>query len=351
MTSRDNRLDTVLEAVVRLYSRTGQPVSSALVVQWLGGAVSSATVRGDMGLLERDGYLAKPHVSAGRVPTDAGFRAFVNRLLVAPPGEATAGRSLRALVDRELERSRGTHAMVKALAALLCRLTDNIGIILGPAWDQVRARRLDLYPKEQRRVLMVLVLDNALVRTGTFAVDLDVTPEALDDAARILSERISGRTIDEIRHGVLASLDTDDSDAGRIARDVVRNGASLFDDVEAADLELMGVANVLDEPEFSDPGQLKRLVKFLESPREIRSALRRLSPENEDGIAVWIGSENPIGELQAFSLVSSPFLLGERRGVLAVLGLRRMSYDRTIAGMQVLIQGLKQLPRGQEGPK
>ena len=109
------------------------------------------------------------------------------------------------------------------------------------------------------------------------------------------------------------------------------------------DLELMGVTNVLDEPEFSEPNRLKDLVRFLESPRAIRSALQRLSPENEDGIAVWIGSENPIDSLQTFSLVSAPYAVDGRRGVLAVLGLRRMSYDRAIGGMQMLARTLKHL--------
>ncbi len=348
MSPKQDRCDAILEAVVRLYSGSGQPVSSGLVARWLGGRVSSATVRTVMGHLEEDGLLAKPHASAGRMPTDAGFRAFVNRVLsgddaLVPSAPGHLAISDLAPVERELARSAGTHAMVKSLAALLCRLTDSISIIMGPAWDTIRALRLDLYPKEGRRVLMVLVLENALVRTGTFAVDEDYPPEVLDDAARLLTERISGRTVAEIRGGVLAALDADADPAGRCATEVAVRGQELFGDVETAELELMGVANVLDEPEFSDPERLKKLVRFLESPNAIRETLQRLSPENRDGLAVWIGEENPVDDLRSFGMISSPFPLAGRQGTLAVLGLRRMSYDRAIHGVQALLRSLHRL--------
>jgi len=340
MARKDDREFQVLSAVVRLYSQTGLPVSSALVARWLDGAVSSATIRADMQRLEEKGLLGKPHTSAGRVPTDAGFRAFVNRLLQG--GEAAAPRELMPQVAQELQRSGSTHAMVKALAALLSRLTDNIGIILGPAWDTVRAQRLELYAKEGRRILMVLVLDNAMVRTGTIAVEETFTADVLADASRLLSERLHGLTIRQIREGALEDLDRGDP-VGRCASELARRGGDLFKDVEEGELELMGVTNVLDAPEFSDPERLKNLVRFLESPRAIRDALQRLSPENRDGIAVWIGSENPIDELRGFSLVSSPCEMDGRRGVLAVLGLRRMPYDRAIGGMQMLVRTLRTL--------
>jgi len=338
MHAREGRKDAILDAVVRLYSTSGQPVSSTLVARWLGGVVSSATVRAAMVGLEEEGLLGKPHTSAGRIPTDAGFRAFVNRLLTGGGGLIPAPTAvLHPQVEQELERSAGTHAMVKALASLLCQMTDSISIIMGPAWDSVRALRLDLYPKEGRRILMVLVLENALVRTGTFAVDNDYTPETLDDAARLLTERISGHTVSEIRGGVLSALAPESTAAGRCAREMIHR-------VETAELELMGVANVLDEPEFSDPDRLKKLVRFLESPHAIRDTLQRLSPENEEGLAVWIGSENPVDDLQSFGMISSSFPLAGRQGILAVLGLRRMSYDKAIHGVQSLLHTLNRLP-------
>ena len=343
MQDSSHRKDRILDAIVRLYSSSGQPVSSALVARTMIDKVSPATIRAEMKRLETEGLLTQPHTSAGRVPTDRGFRHFVNRVLGDLPRGPAPDVSLHPMVSRELSAVAGAPTMIKSLASLLCRMTDNIGIILGPAWDDVRALRLDIYPKESRRILMVLVLENALVRTGTIALDRRYAPDVLADAASLISERISGRTIREISGGVLDSLDSGGSAVDLCAVDLAEAGSDLFTEVENRDLELMGVANVLDEPEFSDPARLKNLVKFLESPRSIRDALRRLSPENEDGIAIWIGSENPIDALRPFSLLSSPFEIGDKHGVLAVLGLRRMSYEHTVSGMRMLIEGMKRM--------
>jgi heat-inducible transcriptional repressor len=278
------------------------------------------------------------------VPTDRGYRAFVDRLLAAWPlhrWELT--RREQRMVEADLQRTAGTLAVIKVIASLLSRLTANIGIILGPSWESVRALRMDLYPKEGRRVLMVLVLENALVRTAQLRLDEDYPSPVVEEAARVISERIAGRTVAEIRRSILASFDAVASPAGRCASHVARRGRELFEDVEESDVELEGVANVLNEPEFSDPGRLKALVRFLESPRSIRDALQRLSLQAEDGLGIWIGEENPIGELRPFTLLSSRFDLNGRRGVLAVLGPRRMPYRRAFSSIDAVRRTLRVL--------
>jgi heat-inducible transcriptional repressor len=344
MPSKSRRQWEVLEAVVRLYIETGRPVSSGLVTRDMRRAYSSATVRSVMTQLEDACFLTKPHTSSGRVPTDTGYRVFVDRLLLSwPLQQWELPISLQKMVQDNLSRTVGSVAMVSMLANLLSRLTANISIILGPAWDDVKAVRVDLYPKENRRILMVLVLDNALVRTCLLTFPQDYPRPVLVEAARILSERVFGRTVAEIRQSVLSSLDASASLADRCASDLARSGRELFLDVEEGDIELEGVSHVLDEPEFSDPVRLKSLIRFLESPRAIREALKRLSRQTKGGFGVWIGSENPIGELRSFSLLSSSFDLAGRRGVLAVLGPRRMPYQRAISSLDTLRRTIKVL--------
>jgi heat-inducible transcriptional repressor len=115
-------------------------------------------------------------------------------------------RPLARDVEANLARHAGSHVMVKALAGLLSRLTANISIILGPSWDQVRCLRVELYPKEERRLLMVLVLENAMVRTTLADLGEDLAPRTIEEAGRMLSERIAGRTVAEVRDGVLGSI-------------------------------------------------------------------------------------------------------------------------------------------------
>ncbi len=337
MISNPQRAWEILDAIVRLHIETGRPVSSGLVERYLQRTYSSATIRNIMKGLEDDGYLEQPHTSAGRRPTDRGFRVFVDRILAAwPLSRLETPRPLAREVEAGILRHTGSHAMVKVLAELLSHLSDSVSIILGPAWDRVRAVRVELYPKGNRRILVVLVLENALVRTSMITASHDYGDAVLTAAAQVLSERICGRTVAEIRDGVLPTILTDDSPVSRCAGDLAELSRDLFLEVEAGDLELEGVSNVLDEPEFAEPGTLKNLIRFIESPRTIRDVLRRLDRAAEGGLGVWIGAENPVDDLREFTVVLQRFPLDGREGILAVLGPRRMSYHRAFSGIDLL---------------
>jgi heat-inducible transcriptional repressor len=344
MTTNQTRADEILEAVVRLNIETGRPVSSDLVARYLRRACSSATVRNVMKTLEREGYLEQPHTSAGRTPTDKGYRRYVDRLLASwPLATWDLPRPLAREVEQDLARHSGSHAMVKALARLLSRLTANISIILGPSWDQVRCLRVELYPKQERRLLMVLILENAMVRTTLADPGEDLAPRTIEDAGRLLSERIAGRTVAEVRDGVLGSIRPGVTAASRCASRLATQGRDLFLDFEVGELELEGVTNVLSEPEFGLPETLRNLVRFLESPRSIREALQLLDREAGGDLGLWIGSENPVDDLREFTVVSHRFPLAGREGILAVLGPRRMPYHRALTGIHTLRDGLRSL--------
>ena len=252
-------------------------------------------------------------------------------------------RPLAREVEAGLVRHAGSHAMVKELAGLLSRLTANISIILGPSWEQVRCLRVELYPKEERRLLMVLVLENAMVRTTLADPGDDLAPRTVEEAARLLSERIGGRTVAEVRDGVLDSIRAGVTAASRCASRLATQGRDLFLDFEVGELELEGVTNVLGEPEFGAPGTLRNLVRFLESPRTIREALHTLDREAGGDLGVWIGGENPVRDLREFTVVSHRFPLAGREGILAVLGPRRMPYQRALTGIHTLRDGLRSL--------
>jgi len=341
MSTPDARSLDILDAIVRLNIETGKPVSSGLVERYLQRAVSSATIRSVMQGLEQAGLVEQPHSSAGRLPTDRGFRIFVDRLQSGwtlqrwdPP------RDMRQLVDRDIRRSAGSQDRIKVLARLLSRLTDNISIILGPSWDTVRAVRVELYRRSSSKGLLAVIMENSLIRTGLVDLAEEFTDPVIAEATQRLTRRIQGRTISEIQNDTPISVDLVQTPATRCAQSLARQGRDLLADMEDGEVELEGVANILEEPEFREPEPLKALLKFIESPRTIRESLDRLDRESAGDFGVWIGRENPVGTLRRFSLLTGSFDLDGRRGVLAVLGPRRMSYHRALHGIDVLRRAL-----------
>jgi len=338
------RADRILDAVVHLNIETGRPVSSALVERYLQRDYSAATIRNVMKALESDGCLEQPHTSAGRRPTDTGFRRHVDHVLRGWPVERwELPRPLAREVETGLQQRQGGHAMVKSLAGVLSRVTANVSIILGPSWEEVRCQRVELILQGARRLLMVLVLENAMVRTTVADPGEDVVPHTVEEAGRLLSERIAGRTVAEVRDGVLGSFRPGVTAASRCASALAGQGHDLFLDFELGELELEGVTQVLEEPELEQPGTLRNLVRFLESPRSIREALQGLDRRVDGALSVWIGAENPVAGLREFTVVTRRFVLDGRDGVLAVLGPRRMPYRRALSGIDAVCDGLNSL--------
>ncbi|MEN8005572.1 MAG: heat-inducible transcriptional repressor HrcA [Candidatus Krumholzibacteriota bacterium] len=336
-TGPDPRSLDILDAIVRLNIETGRAVSSGLVERYMQRRVSSATIRSVMKSLETAGFLEQPHTSAGRLPTDAGFRSFVDRLLAAWPLQRhETPPSLRRLADQGLSQGIQTGDRFKALARLLSRLTDNVSIIVGPALEPVRVVRVEFYPRSARRVLMVVVLENSEVRTGLVDLPEDTAEPVLEEAARLLSARVRGRSVGDIRKDALGTVDLVGTPASRCAAALARRGRELFRESKDVKIEFEGVGHILEEPEFHDPEPLKALIRFMESPLQIRESLDRLDCVATDEFRVWIGRENPVGELRRFSLLTGRYDLDGRPGLLAVLGPRRMSYQRAFHGMEIL---------------
>jgi heat-inducible transcriptional repressor len=331
----------ILQAIVRLNIETGRAVSSGLVERYLQRSVSSATIRTEMQKLERDGYLAQPHTSAGRLPTDEGFRVFVDALRAGwALRRHEAPAEMRALVHRDIRRTLGAQDRLKLLAGLLSRLTDNISIIVGPSRQTVRVERVEYYPKNGSRGLLVVILDTTQVRTGLVDLPARIPDHVAAEAVRLLSERVAGRTLSEIRDGLLDTVDLVRTPVTECADCLAREGRELLTGPADDEIEVEGVANVLEAPELHEPQPLRALLRFMESPRAMRDSLGRLRGASEEEFGVWIGRENPVGELRAFSILTGTYALEGRRGTLAVLGPRRMSYQRAFHGIDILREAL-----------
>ena len=315
----------VLQAVIFEYTVTAEPVGSRQVAKKYALGLSPATIRNTMSDLEELGYLAQPHTSAGRVPTDKAYRFYVDSLV----GTAQIGRPEALRLQRQVAAVRSDlDDLMESTSAQLSALSRYAAVILAPPLRQTRLERVDLIPVGEERGLFVLATETGWGTSRILALGEPVTPAELREVARLLTERFAGLTFQEIRTSLdETSLPADADRIVRLAIGLARKGfASLWD----KNLYVGGAVNILDQPEFGDIGTMKAILRTFEEKRQLIELLTARATGTE-GVQVVIGSENPYQEMQETSLVAASYKYGDRvLGVLGVVGPRRMPYAKIV---------------------
>jgi heat-inducible transcriptional repressor len=330
LTAREHR---ILEAVIRTYVETAEPAGSRTVVRRFRMGISPATVRNTMSDLEEKGYLYHPHASAGRVPTDSAYRLYVNGLMRLPRLPAAEQSSLR----QELagDGGAGVERLLRRAAQVLGLLTQELGVAVAPRLDTAVLERLDLIPAAAARVLLVLSLRAAGVRTVYVDVPVAVPPETLAAVARVLNERLAGSTLREIRatlpERLRDSVGADDVPAAELLNVFLQSGEEWFAQrgSDDGDLHLGSAAVLAEQPEFASGERLRSLIELTERRDLLKSVVGE--PAGREGLKVTIGVEHGDPALSGFTVVTSEYRLGDLKGVIGVIGPTRMPYERVIA--------------------
>jgi heat-inducible transcriptional repressor len=336
----------VLLAVVQSYIRTAQPTGSRVVARDFGLGVSPATVRNTMADLEAKGFLAHPHPSAGRLPTDRAYRYYVDALMAR-----------RRLSDREKDRIRRELAsrevspideLVGRAARVLSLLTGELGLAVGPALAAAVLRRLELVPVDSEKALLVLTLESGVVRTVYVDLPTRLPRESLASVARALNERLSGSTLEAIRDGLterLRDLPIEDPAARQLVNIFVGSGPEIFDwAVEGRDVHLGSAAALAGQPEFTTGDRLRSLIELTERRELLASVLgERLSSGEPQ---VTIGAEHSSPELSDLTIVTATYSVGMLHGVVGVIGPTRMAYDKIVSVVDTTSSLVSSLARG-----
>ncbi len=326
------REQLVLEAVIRTYVDTAEPAGSRTVARRFDLGVSPATVRNTMSDLEEKGYLYHPHTSAGRVPTDRAYRLYVDSLLSQPRQKGVEQKSLRRELRAASDRS-AVELLIRHAAQVLGLLTQELGIAMAPRLEQIVLERLELVSIADGKVLLVLTLRAAGVRTVFVDVPADVPPASVATVAQLLNERLAGHTLSEIRLTLPERL----RDAGTGNEPGTNELLNLF--IDSADdwfewpsgeepLHLGRASVLADQPEFNTGPGLRSLMELTERTDLLRAILgERLGVE---GLQVTIGAEHSDPALTDYTVVTSEYRVGGQRGVIGVIGPTRMPYERVI---------------------
>ncbi len=328
----DQRKAAILRAVVQQYIETAQPVGSSTVSAREDVAVSSATVRNDMTQLERDGYLAQPHTSAGRVPTEKGYRFFVDNLAGPSsmnPQNVRLVREFFATTHGELEQ------MLAETSRLLSDVTGTAAVVVGEPVEVATIRSVQLIDLTPRTVLGVMVMSNGVIVKRTVELDRDVDPDDLAAAQHQLAQAIEGQSL-KVLHGWTAP------DPARPGSVLAATAVVALRDSAAAEAHQMfvdGRSHIAGS--FDARETIESVLGILEQQFVVVSLLKELV---DNGLAVSIGSESGVAPLAECSVVVAPYRAGgEPAGAIAVLGPTRMNYPETLAAVAVVSQRLSRL--------
>lgn len=339
----DRRKTSILGTVVYEYIATGEPVGSATLTQKYNLGISPATVRAELASLDEEGYLEQPHTSAGRVPSDRGYRYYVDRLMLPEALTPEERDRIRAEVRRATHQ---LDAVVDHASHVLSTLTRSIAFAIAPRLSSQVYRHIELIRIGDHAVHMVLVTDLGLAAQCTLETAWAVDGDQLLKAANNFNSRLQGRRLAEISIEALYALAQDTS----LPDDVLHGISTILAEHADGDVERKlfagGAHNLLDQQEFRDLRKLRAILDLLEDQRTLYQLLRRSL--QTAGPRIAIGRELPSADMSECSVVTIPYRVGDRNaGAVGILGPRRMQYARLIALINCMADSLNELFHGE----
>lgn len=324
MTELSERQKTLLLLIIRDHIETAQPIGSKRLADRYHLKLSPATIRNEMSALTDMGYLRQPHTSAGRVPTEEGYRYFVSQMM----DQAVLPESVQRTISHQFHQSGSDVNQWMTLAAsILAHQSQGVSVITAPHTEQIRFKHVELISTQGRQVLMILVLVGGEVDQQVLTLAEPVLQERLSQTASRINGLLAGLTVDALSALPVRSDPLDQDILTLIIQDMRRNA-----DRVSGEIYTDGLTNVLSEPEFTETDEARRALKIFGEPSTLKELLDRTTRVgNFGGLQVLIGGEGVWEELRQCSMVIARYgVPGLATGMLGVLGPMRMSYSRTI---------------------
>lgn len=341
MHEMNKRKKNVLQAIVREYIVNASPVGSRTIARRYDLEVSPATIRNEMADLEELGYLMQPHTSAGRIPSDKGYRFYVDNLM--PENDLT--REEERFISRALKakaKAQNIKTIVSETSRLLSFITDYTSLVLKPDIKKTGLEKIQLFRPDRRHVLVVIITDTGLVEHEMIPISEDITDRELENIGSFLNSRLHGLTLEEIDEDLLGSLEEEIVAQNEFILDTVDLICQTLNTTDVEHISMDGTPNILEQPEFMDDlDKVKKLLHILEEGRILIDILNRTC--QVPGVVISIGSENDYEEIQECSLITACYRIGKRNiGSLGVLGPTRMKYPRVISAVDYIARCLSE---------
>ena len=317
------RENIILWALVDTHIATGEPVGSRTISK-TGVGISPATIRNTMVDLEEKGLIYQPHTSAGRVPTDQGYRCYVDHLMPSEALEEAQAKGIRTKLLASL-RDEDAEEILEQISRIIADISLQLGVVLSPRFEGGIFHRLELIPLTERRIMVVLSIESGLVRTMVIEVASPFENAHLSLTTQALNERLSGLTIGELQKEARERLRDVPRGDPKLLRVILDETASMFSHSHSGDLHLGGTGNIFRQPDFQDREALVGIFNLLEARDPIVDVLEGRT--EKEGVTITIGNENcGLPEIRSCSVVTSRYRVGGASGLVGIIGPKRMRY-------------------------
>ena len=332
-----DRRQKVLQALIEEYIANAQPVGSRTLVDRYRLGVSPATVRNELSVLEDEGYLTSPHTSAGRIPTDAGYRAFVDDLLQQEYGDEATDTTF----DEVREAATRVDELMEKTSEALARLTDCLSVVAAPSLLGSSVKQVSLVSFSDYHVLMVVVTEGGQVLNRPVEFTEPVSPEDLARIQNSLNMLLSGHSVNEIRKDANIRR-INEVFSSPLARVVIEELIACLEEADALRAHRLGLSSLLSKPEFKETEAALPVLQVLEDDTVLMHLFDDVA-EGASPLGVRIGSENGASQLSGVSVVAAQYGPSDARGIIAVIGPTRMDYSRVIRAVRAARSALRDL--------
>lgn len=329
----DERKTKILNAIIKNYLETGEPVGSRTISKYTDLNLSSATIRNEMSDLEELGYILQPHTSAGRIPSDKGYRFYVDHLMEEKDKEVA---DMKAFV---IEHTEKMDQVLQQVAKLLAVNTNYATMITSPQTHHSKVKFLQLSNVDEHNILVVVVLEGNLVKNKIIPVDEPIDNEQMLKLNMLLNTNLTGFSMEEINLGTIALLKEKAGIHSKLIGSVLDAVAEAINEGEDLEIYTSGATNILKYPELSDSGNASELLNAFEEKDQLVSLVTENLAEDEKqtGIQVYIGNEAPIQTMKDCSVVTATYELGEGvKGTIGIIGPKRMDYENVMSNLKNL---------------
>ena len=341
----DGRKVTILKAIIKTYLETGEPVGSRTISKYTDLNLSSATIRNERSDLEELGYIVQPHTSAGRIPSDKGYRFYVDQIMQEKEEEFT---EIKELMLKRVDR---VELLLKQMARILAQNTNYAALISAPQYHRNKLKFIQLSKVDDGKLLVVIVVEGNMIKNTMIPISQQLSDEGLLNLNILLNNALNGLTIEEINLDVISRLK---EQAGIHSEVVDRVLGEIAEAIRADDDDLQiytsGATNIFKYPELSDGEMASRLIGTLEQKELLQELVDDVnSSESSSGIQVYIGEEAPVQTMRDCSIVTANYELGEGlRGTIGIIGPKRMDYEKVLNTLRNLMTQLDSILKKDE---